>query len=84
MFTLSPFNIVNHLKSDQRTYIEYLDMSSKIKKLQLQSVRSLILYNFGIKFYLDPALSYEKSYDFFLAKQHITVSIDILAETDGG
>jgi hypothetical protein len=26
VFTLSPFNIVNHLKSDQGTYTEYLEL----------------------------------------------------------
>jgi hypothetical protein len=26
IFSLSPFNIVNHVKSDPRIYIEYLDL----------------------------------------------------------
>ena len=74
MFPLSPFDIVNHLKFDQRTDIEYLHMSSQNQKVVNYKVLDLFeLYSFGIKFCLEPALSYKKVMIFF-TKQHIAAS----------
>ena len=74
MLPLSPFDIVNHLKFDQRTDIEYLHMSSQNHKVVNYKVLDLFeLYSFGIKFCLEPASSYKKVMIFF-TKQHIAAS----------
>ena len=66
MFPLSSFDIVNHLKFDQRTDIEYLHMSSQNHKVVNYKLLDLFeLYNFGIKFCLEPASSYKKVMIFF-------------------
>ena len=66
MFPLSSFDIVNHLKFDQRTDIEYLHMSSQNHKVVNYKVLDLFeLYSFGTKFCLEPASSYKKVMNFF-------------------
>ena len=54
MLTLSPFDIVNHVKYDPRTYIEYFELRKylKLKSHQHQSLDLFKLYNFDIKFIL--------------------------------
>jgi hypothetical protein len=67
MLPLSLFDIVNHVKSDSRTYIEYLELKIIISKLKLVNYKVLDLfklYNFD-KIHLNLML-YEKVMIFFV------------------